>query len=289
MESQRFDRLVQNAATTRRGAVRTGIGALAAATLATFGLAATDADARRRRRRKTICFQGNTLQVRRPRRYLRQGATRGACLTPETCPTNRPVTCGNGCCPSTYSLCCETTGSPTETHSCNPPDATCCPASAGGGSCPMSILGVVFAPADTVCCPPTKFTPRGWCAEPGGDCCSTAEGGFACPPGGECCPIPEQGCGCEGFGPWCAFAEQDEVCCSVESGGGNCFVDFPVCCPDTCCPAGSTCCENDDDCAEGTDCFGGCCEATGMEKPDFPGGPNRGRHSGEERFHMPAS
>lgn len=291
MESKRFDQLVQAASSSRRGALRIGVGALAATALAALGLSADDTEARSRRKRKRlVCFEGQTLQVRNRNRFLRRGATKGAC----TCAADRPVVCGNGCCPTEYSLCCETTTSATDTHSCNPPDATCCPVNQGGGSCPTVIFGIDPMPMATVCCPATEQTPRGWCAEEGGDCCTTEEGGFSCPRGGTCCPLPTNGsCGCEDLGPWCAFAEEGELCCSVEGGGGSCTTDFPVCCPEnenylaTCCPEGSTCCSTDADCGgDPGSCNGGCCDAAGLQKPEFPARAARSRRSGVERFHM---
>lgn len=304
MESEQFDRLVRGAAgASRRGVLRAGIGAVAATALVAIGVGPTGTDARRRRRKRLVCLNGQTLQVGNRKRFLRRGATKGACEPPSpppppaTCPANRPVTCGDGCCPTEYSLCCEETTSSTDTHSCNPPASNCCPASQGGGSCPAEFFGIGLFPTATVCCPATEQTPRGWCGEEGGDCCTTEEGGFSCPPGGECCPIPIGGsCGCEDFGPWCAFAEAGEICCTAAGGGGSCFVDVPVCCPEndnfpaTCCPEGSTCCSADEDCGGGS-CNGGCCDAVGQIKPGHPGGSaprSRSRRSGVERFHMAA-
>ncbi len=300
MESEQFDRLARGAASaSRRGLLHAGAGALAAAGLASLGYGPEASEARRRRRKKRlVCFEGQTLQVHNRKRFLRRGGTKGACApVPETCPSTRPVTCGNGCCPAEYSLCCEETTSATDTHSCNPPDATCCPASQGGGSCPTEFFGIGLFPDATVCCPATKQTPRGWCAEAGGDCCTTEEGGFACPPGATCCPLPtDDSCGCDDLpGPWCAFAEDGEICCTAEEGGGSCWTDLPVCCPDnenypaTCCPEGSTCCSTDDDCGgDPGSCIGGCCDAPGQLKYSSILRRARGTRSGVERFHMAA-
>ena len=111
MESERFDRLVQRAheAASRRGVVRAGVGALAASAFVTLGLM-EGAEARRQkkkgRKRRLICFQGETLVVRRRKRFLKQGATKGACPE-DVCPADAPIACGDGCCPSNFSQCCD--------------------------------------------------------------------------------------------------------------------------------------------------------------------------------------
>ena len=96
MESERFDRLARGAASaSRRGLLHAGVGALAAAGLATLGLGAEESEARRRRRKRFVCFEGQTLKVRNRKRFLRRGATKGPCTpVPETCSSTRPVVCG---------------------------------------------------------------------------------------------------------------------------------------------------------------------------------------------------
>ena len=289
MESERFDQLVRETydSASRRGVMRVGIGALAASALVTLGLRAEKAEAKQgKKKKKTVCHNGQTIRVKNRKKHLRHGDTKGPC----TCPAGRPVTCGTGCCPAEYSLCCETVDDPILTHECAPASFTCCPVNQGGGAC---------GGLEPVCCPPTAQTPEGWCAEVGADCCTTEEGGYSCPPGETCCPLPN---GAElGWGPWCANPNAGEFCCPAAQGGGVCTDDAPVCCPGTqsdptqyCCMEGSSCCDTDADCDGGAGvCDNGCCLLLGLSSTGNAGrtraNRSRGQRSGSERFHMRAS
>lgn len=79
---------------------------------------------------------------------------------------------------------------------------------------------------------------------PSGSCCPE---NYSCCPGGGCC---EPGYRCGDIPGSCVFDETAELppCGDeypVECGNGNCCgVSFPVCCPFTCCPLGTTCSAN---------------------------------------------
>ncbi len=158
MVSDKFDNLIRVAfeGASRRGVVRVGVGALAASALATMGLRAEDADAKKKKKKK----KKKPVTV--------------------TCSGTRPVTCGNGCCPSSFGVCCDDASEATNSFTCNPTGATCCPADQGGGSCAGSF---------GKCCPVTTQQPYGQCAPTNGVCCTSAQGGGSCPANlPKCCP-----------------------------------------------------------------------------------------------------
>jgi hypothetical protein len=187
MESERFDELIRGAfaGATRRGVVRVGAGALAASALATFGRGSSEVDARKKKKRKKK----------------------------KRCSGNRPVKCGNGCCPSNFSQCCENASEPVNPFTCNPSDFTCCSLEDGGGSCPP------FSPQ---CCPPTIIDPFGTCALETDVCCTSETGSTFCP-------------------------EDLPVCCLIDPEdpfSGNCCAEGETCCLD------DEDCEGTDICAD---------------------------------------
>lgn len=232
MESERFDDLVRGAfeRASRRRVVRGSLGAVAAGLLA--GLGSTSiAEGKGKKKRKKGKEQQPTDTI--------APAPPSPPVAAATCPADLPVTCGRGCCPSTFPKCCterfgaqavavaqefrlaSRTASDT---SCNPASFNCCPAELGGGSCGGRL---------PQCCPPTERQPFGTCTE------------------------------------------ADATCCPVSVGGGSCPVDFPRCCPGggvkslfisapatsaVCCQANQDCCLVDDDCPDGQSCNGNCCQ-----------------------------
>jgi hypothetical protein len=189
MESERFDELIRGAfaGATRRSVVRVGAGALAATALATLSHGPSDVDAKKKKKKKK-----------------------------KRCPSNRPVKCGNGCCPGNFSKCCESASEPVNSFTCNPPSFTCCTLEEGGGSC---------GPSAPKCCPPTDQDPFGTCAEDGGVCCTSEQGGGSCPEDlPTCCPLDccEDGatcCGPDGecpTGTVCDFDGEEGACCVPE-------------------------------------------------------------------------
>lgn len=214
MESDKFDNLVRGAfeGASRRSVVRVGIGSLAASALVTLGLRAEDANAKGGKKGK--------------KKKKKKG------VTPTTCPTNLPVTCGTGCCPNEYSKCCvgsfgqqgfgglavlRAAGDST----CNPPSFNCCPVEQGGGSC---------GGTDPKCCPATTQAPFGSCTR------------------------------------------SDATCCPSTAGGESCPVEAPKCCPSgffgenvnrfsRCCLASQSCCQVTSDCPPGQVCDENCCQA----------------------------
>ncbi|MFN8678271.1 MAG: hypothetical protein U0Z70_17955 [Thermomicrobiales bacterium] len=99
MDAPRFDRFARTAAT--RLPRRAGLGLLAGASLPLLGLAsATDA---KKKKKITLCLNGKTVKApkKKAKKLLKQGATKGACVT---CPTGRKL-CNNTCIPTTD--CCD--------------------------------------------------------------------------------------------------------------------------------------------------------------------------------------
>jgi hypothetical protein len=129
--------------------------------------------------------------------------------------------------------------------------------------------------AAPVYCSPTADEPMAYCYPDGATCCSSAQGGGACPPGSECChPSPLEPAGscsptgyrccpaatgsfCPQFAPnCCPPTPQDPLglcmptgnqCCTAAQGGGFCRED-ETCCPPsagfphgTCAPPGVPC------------------------------------------------
>jgi hypothetical protein len=187
VESERFDELIRGAfsGATRRGVVRVAAGALAASALATFGRSLSEVDAKKKKKRKKK----------------------------KRCSGNRPVKCGNGCCPNNFSQCCENASEPVNPFTCNPTDFTCCSLEDGGGSCPP------FSPQ---CCPPTILDPFGTCALETDVCCTSETGSTFCP-------------------------EDLPVCCLIDPEdpfSGNCCAEGETCCLD------DEDCEGTDICAD---------------------------------------
>jgi hypothetical protein len=158
------------------------------------------------------------------------------------------VTCGTGCCPSTYSKCCnaDLADNPPGTLTCNPTAFSCCSADLGGGSCP----------GGNTCCPPSRTSAFGSCADNTEKCCTVEQGGGTCDADETCCP------------PNPANASDSGSCCGVG---------------EACCIGGQT------NCGAGKECSGdagesGCCVDAA---PRIAPGMHR-RRSGTERFHMVA-
>ncbi len=232
MESHQFDGLVRRAFadSSRRGAIRVGIGALAASALAAMGL---EAEAKKKKKKK------------------KKKKTPVA-----VCPADLPITCGDGCCPSAYPLCCLANfgfgggafiNSVPGESTCNPASFTCCPADQGGGSC---------GGERPKCCPATAQAPFGICARADDVCCTTEQGGFSCP--------------------------ADQPVCCLEN--PNDIFDGR-----NCCPAGSSCCQVAADCPGGVGpCVNGCCPAAAPREAGASRYSGRVRQGGAERLHIPA-
>lgn len=190
VDGDAFDSVVRDAvsAGSRRQVVRTGLGGLGLASLGLLTAGSEGAEAKKKRRKKKKKKQ--------------------------RCTSDRPVACGNGCCPSQYPQCCESASNPNPDtrNSCNPPTFTCCTAADGGGSCPT----------DTKCCPPTAMVGNefGSCAPKTGTVCCPANTLF------DWCPSDLPTC-CDAD---CCAA--DETCCDA---GGNCPDGFE--CLGSCCIA----------------------------------------------------
>lgn len=257
VDSNMFDTLVRQAVSgrSRRGLVRGGMAALAASILGKPEQSSANGRQEKPigRKRRLICFRGETLVVRRRARFFRQGATKGPCpdAPAETCPANLPITCGDGCCPNEFPKCCAarlgqnpgSVGRATVPSTCNPQDFNCCPVEQGGGSCGGS---------SPQCCPPSKSQPFGVCVPTDFTCCPVALGGGAC--------FPEA-----------------PVCCPGDSLQGG-TLKF-------CCRPGETCCDATGACPEGFFCSGGpggCCQ------PPVEALAASARQSSSPRFHMPA-
>ena len=172
MDLDVFDDVARQAAdgSSRRSLVRAGLGALG---LTGLGLLTTpdDAAAKKKKGKKK-----------------------------KRCKGERPVTCGQGCCPSQYPNCCESASDPNAAtrNSCNPASYTCCSISLGGGSCPPN----------TKCCGPTaaEFNEFGSCA----------------PTSAVCCPADTKTDWCTTEFPVCCIDDcclSGEVCADAE---GNC-------------------------------------------------------------------
>jgi hypothetical protein len=196
MESERFDELIRGAfaGATRRGVVRVGAGALAASAVATLGRGPSEVDAKKKKKKRK---------------------------KKKRCSGNRPVKCGNGCCPSNFSQCCENASEPVNPFTCNPSDFTCCSLEDGGGSCPS------FA---SQCCPPTILDPFGTCALETDVCCTSVQGGGFCEADFPvCCPFdPED----PSFGSYCCG--EGETCCLIDEDceGSDVCDEFGCCVPE---------------------------------------------------------
>lgn len=202
VESEKFDELIRAVSSdaSRRGAVRVGLGTLAATALATLGLSAaeTEAKKKKKRRKKPAAIVPPPPPPPTPAK---------------TCSGARPVTCGDGCCGAPYAKCCDDLEF-TSGKVCAPTSSTCCPASTGGGSCGEG--------DHTVCCAPNAVTTFGDCAPPDGACCTAEQGGGHCDaPNIVCCPnnccFPGQACcGAGGSCPTGFVCDGGEGDCCVE-------------------------------------------------------------------------
>jgi hypothetical protein len=264
MESDTFDNLVRGAfkGASRRGVVRVGVGALAASALASMGLRSNDAEAKKKKKPVCNCTSSDPatcstqkLSKKAKKNLLSSNpcAYSGSCTAgvsgcPSTCTGATPVTCGEGCCPATFSKCCVANVSdyPPGTQTCNPTSFTCCPAELGGGSCGGG------APT---CCPPTRNSAFGNCADADEKCCTAAQGGGTCDADETCCP------------PNLSNPQDSGSCCAA---GQQCCITGGAACP-----AGQVC--------DGDLNDSGCC----VPDPPRTTGRNR-RRSGTERFHMVA-
>lgn len=192
MDGETFDALIRRATdgATRRGVVQFGLGALLSGSVVLSGVGLDDAEARNKKRKK------RKKQKR--------------------CKGNRPVKCGNGCCPSNFSQCCENATEPVNPFTCNPSDFTCCTLDDGGGSCP---------PESPQCCPPTFLDPFGTCAGPTDVCCTSEEGSGACPEDlPVCCLIDPE----DPFSGNCC--PEDSSCCQIDDDCGTGEVCLDFCC-----------------------------------------------------------
>lgn len=113
METTRFDHLTRSLTSggTRRGLLaRLAVVPLGAGVLALPGGPAV---ARKRKKKVTICQDGQTLQVKKNqvKKRLKQGATKGACSptppppTPPECAADRPCTAGKLCVDGACKVC----------------------------------------------------------------------------------------------------------------------------------------------------------------------------------------
>jgi hypothetical protein len=191
LDGDAFDGVVRDvvAGTSRRQLVHTGLGGLGLLGLGSLISGGDRADARRKRRRKKKKKK-------------------------DRCTSDRPVVCGEGCCPAQYPQCCESASNPNQAtrYSCNPPSYTCCTTAEGGGSCPT----------DAKCCPPT--------AMPGNEF-----GSCAPKSGSVCCPANTLYDWCPTDFPTCCNEDccaDSETCCDA---GGNCPDGFE--CLGNCCVA----------------------------------------------------
>jgi hypothetical protein len=157
MDGERFDAVLRRAVGdgSRRGILRIGVGAFSASTLGLVGLRVVDDAAAKKKKKKKKKTK------------------------PQRCTSDRPVTCGDGCCGGSYPQCCN---DPIETsgHICAPSSAECCAPVGGGGWC-----GTGFH-----CCAPIPDSPGGYCCRTGDTCCKTDDdcpGVETCDPGGGCC------------------------------------------------------------------------------------------------------
>lgn len=212
MDSDTFDDLVRGAfaSSSRRGALRVGVGGLAASMLTAIGLSTDSAEAKKKKKKK---------KKKKP--------------VVATCPPDLPLVCGDGCCPSAYPLCCLASfgfggggavvavSTPDES-TCNPASFTCCPADQGGDAC-----GGRFPK----CCPATAQAPFGTCTLSDAVCCTTEQGGFSCPADEPVCCLNEPGNifggrNCCPTGSTCCQADAD----CPGGGAGSCV--------DGCCAVG---------------------------------------------------
>lgn len=267
MESRKFDDLARGTVTdsSRRGVLRVGFGALAASALATLGPRADDADAKKKKKKKkTICNCTSsdplTCSTQKTKKNKANDilnsnpcAYSGSCQAglsgcPAQCAADRPVVCGEGCCPAEFSKCCDDVENPLFTKTCNPTSFTCCPASAGGGSCD---------PEFPQCCPLTTQDPEfGHCTEATSICCTSETGGNSC-------------------------LADFPVCCLIDPAdleSGNCCPVGSSCCTvDADCPGGGL---------GACDLMSNCCNVGPREARAASRGGNR--RGGKDRFHMVA-
>ena len=151
MDAARFDGFARTIAT--RLTRRTGLALLAGASVPLLGLEG-DTDAKKKKKKKKNKKKNNQPSP------------------PKTCPADRPVTCGDGCCPSDLALCCDSAVTPSG-KSCNPSGSgfQCCGAELGGDAC---------GGLPPKCCPPQLGSVGPSCVLADATCCSVSQGGGAC-------------------------------------------------------------------------------------------------------------
>jgi hypothetical protein len=169
MDREMFDALARRLALvpSRRGVLRAGAGALVALTLPAL---ARDrhptAVAARKKKKKTVCHNGQTISVKKKavKGHLAHGDTAGPCpaARPFTCPTGFESCGGERCCPPSAPTCCDPTTQDPE-GSCAPPEQVCCESDEGGGSCPEDFPQCCLIALGEGCCLDEQ------------DCCNTSE------------------------------------------------------------------------------------------------------------------
>jgi hypothetical protein len=187
LDGDAFDSLSRNVVSgaSRRDLVRISLGGLGLAGLGLLITGGDDVDAKKRRKKK--------------KKKAR-------------CKSDRPVVCGEGCCPSQYPQCCESASNPNQAtrYTCNPPSYTCCSAAEGGGSCPT----------DAKCCPPTAMPGNEF-----GSCAPKAEA--------VCCPANTLYDWCQTDFPVCCNEDcclADETCCDAQGSCPDGFECLGDCC-----------------------------------------------------------
>jgi hypothetical protein len=185
VESEKFDALIRKLHDdgSRRGAVRAGLGALAASVLAALGSREDDTEAK-----------GGKKKKKKKRKRNKGVAT-------AICSGARPITCGSGCCPSNLPKCCQDfffAGSP---DTCNASNSNCCPN--GFGSCQGEF---------NKCCPPTTQRPFGTCTDALGTCCPSSLGGGSCDSDEPVCCIEDPA---DPFSGYCC--NSGETCCQKDT------------------------------------------------------------------------
>ena len=172
VDGERFDALIRRLCSdaSRRGVLRAGAIALAAAVAAVDLTAISDAEAKRKKKKKkktVLCLNGQTIRVSKKRKnaLLRQGATLGVCST-STTTTLAPSTTTRGPCTTTtraplppgdfldrcgigYKVC------DSSSLGCCVAGHECCPPNTGIDGC----CGIGYK-----CCPPRDSCSAGYCA-----------------------------------------------------------------------------------------------------------------------------
>jgi hypothetical protein len=223
MDASGFDALTRSLTTagTRRRVFGTALGGL-------VGLSALPAAAKKKKKKVTLCHQGQTLSVskKKQRVHLKHGDTLGECPTGATTPPAPPMSpppppcvpsCGNRICGP--DACGGVCGGCALCKNCQ--DGSC--VDAPNGSTCFGVPCLVCQSGACVSLPPNAPCPGGTCFGPSspGNCIPCgADGQPCCPPGKTCNP----GLGCNVIGK-----------CEP------CGVDGMVCCPGGTCNTGLEC------------------------------------------------